>query len=346
MRAQAANMFFYTRIAHLTSFIRSLWLKDLPILAYHRVCDVPDDSRYPFDVELVSASVADFAWQMEYVLHHFTPITFADLLRAVDGEGELPPRPIIITFDDGFSDNYVNAYPILRRLHVPASVFLSTGYIGGARTFWYDWLAYVVNRVPDCTWRIAELNLTLAINGDIAERRRTLRCLIDRIKVLPNAMRIAILGRIEKVWGHCYDGPELHLSRPLTWAQVREMAANGIEFGSHSVTHPVLTSLDDDTLRYELGDSKRELERHLGQPVATLAYPVGRSFAFDGRVIDTARKLGYRLGISYMRGTNPLAAIEPFALRRIPVEKFMDRCEYASVLSLPEVFLDVSERSS
>lgn len=338
MRARAANVFYYSRMAHLTSFVRSMWFRDLPVLTYHRVCTVAEEQRYPFDVELVSATVADFAWQMEYVCRHFTPITFGQFLQAARGEALLPPQPIIVTFDDGFEDNYVNAYPILRRLGMQATIFLAAGYIGRPRTFWYDWLAYVVNKVPPCSWNMPELGLVLRIGGDVSARRRALHILLERLKTVPNFMRLTVLGRVAKVWGHIYDGIDLELSRPLSWEQVREMSAGGIEFGSHSLTHPILTNLDDQALCYELHESKRVIESRIKQRVDVVAYPVGRSFAFDARVISMARSLGYRMGVSCLRGTNRMETLDPFRIKRIVVERFVDRAQYAATLSLPEVF--------
>src|SRR5437868_4271268 len=83
------------------SRVRSVWRADIPILAYHRIWDVTDEDRFPFDIELVSASIADFGWQMQYLQLNFNPITFRTLIQILDGETEAPPRPVIVTFDDG-----------------------------------------------------------------------------------------------------------------------------------------------------------------------------------------------------------------------------------------------------
>src|SRR5579872_3996890 len=130
--------------------IRAACRADIPILAYHRIWDIRDEDGFPFDIELVSACIGEFQWQMEYVRRNFDPITFATLLKILDGEQSAPPKPIIITFDDGFEDNFQNAFPILSALDVPATIFLSTGYIGGERTFWYDRLAQLILRAPEC----------------------------------------------------------------------------------------------------------------------------------------------------------------------------------------------------
>lgn len=338
MRAHAASLFFYSRMTHLTSFVRSMWRRDLPILTYHRVCTVEEEARYPFDIELVSASVSDFTWQMEYISRHFTPITFGYFIKAARGEALLPAQPIIVTFDDGFADNYENAYPILKRLSIPATIFLAADYIGRSQTFWYDRLAYLINKVPPCTWNIPELELILQISGEVSARRPALHLLLERMKSVPNETRLKVLSRVDKVWGHLCEGPDLALSRPLDWEQVREMSADGIEFGSHTLTHPILTKLDDETLQHELQESRRLIESHVKQKVEVIAYPVGRRFAFDVRVISAAQSAGYQLGVSCVRGTNRLESLDPFCIKRLVVERFIDRAQYAATLSLPEVF--------
>ena len=80
------------------AFLRCLATDEVPILAYHRVCDIGDESAFPFDPELVSASCSAFAWQMEYVKKRYHPITFQTLLDALEGRAPLPDRPLIVTF--------------------------------------------------------------------------------------------------------------------------------------------------------------------------------------------------------------------------------------------------------
>src|SRR5579863_6872388 len=165
--------------------IRSAYRADIPILAYHRVWDIRDEDAFPFDVELVSACTADFRWQMEYVRENFDPITFGKLLQILDGEMRSPPRPIIITFDDGFDDNFQNAFPILDALDVPATIFLSTGYIGGEQTFWYDRLARLILQAPPNELTISGLTAPVWLLGDIASRRQALRSVMAELKRMP-----------------------------------------------------------------------------------------------------------------------------------------------------------------
>lgn len=337
MRQEAAQIFMALNLARATQFFRTLYSDDLAILAYHRICKVASVRRYPFDLELISATPAEFAWQMKYVKANFSPISFNQLLQAIDGTHSLPPRPVIVTFDDGFDDNYHHAFPVLKRLEIPATFFLSTGYIGAPKTFWYDWLAYVLLHMPPGTLPLGTTSVKVAAGHKA--RRTAFKFAVEYLKRVPNLQRLEILEAIDRLYGACYQGDTLHFSRTMTWEQVKEMAAAGMEFGSHTVTHPILSNLSEPEITWELTTSKRQLEQMLGTPVTAIAYPVGRAFAFDERVCALAQQAGYRLGISFETGINSLNGLAHYALRRIPIARQVDRSLFAAMLSFPEVFL-------
>lgn len=318
--------------------VRSLWRADIPILAYHRIWDVADDNRFPFDVELVSASIADFAWQMDYVRLNFTPITFHTLLQILDGEVEAPPRPVLITFDDGYDDNYHHAFPILAAHEIPATIFLSTGYIDGEQTFWYDRLAQLMLSAIPRPVPIKGWEAPLTFSSDKPSRRAALSRLLTWLKHVPNELRLETLRHIEAELGEAEPHISQPESRPLTWNQVREMSAAGIEFGSHTVSHPILSNLSHDDLRNELTESKHEIEGQIGKPVEVIAYPVGGPTAFNDEVRRAARGAGYRLATSYISGTNVKNNLDHLALRRLHVERYTSRALFASLLNLPELF--------
>lgn len=318
--------------------LRNAWLTHIPVLAYHRVWDVQDEQAFPYDIELISASTADFAWQMEYVRLNFNPITCGMLQSILEGHQAPPPRPIIVTFDDGYEDNYEHAFPILHSLGVPATIFISTGYIGGSETFWYDRLAYLVLNGEPGSFAVKPLNLSVSLNGDRSARRSELARILRACKQARNADRLQGLKVIEREVELGEREMPMSLSRPMSWDQIREMANAGIEFGSHTVTHPILSRLEDNELWYELTESKRTLEDHLEKPVQTISYPVGGTSAFDARVRHMARSAGYKLGFSYIAGTNSLPIRDHYSLQRLHTERYTDRAYFAAMLQLPEVF--------
>ena len=331
----ALKVLYGSGVAGLIHKLRSRVLDEIIILAYHRVMDI-DESRYPFDAELVSCSLQDFEWQMEYVAKCYDPVSFSDYVDFLDRGKPLPGRPLIVSFDDGFDDNFHHAYPILKRLDIPATVFLSTAYIGTRRPFWYDWLVYICKtsklQAPDLRAALQEAGCR-KLAGDNAEA--VAHSALVYMKEIPDRERVGLVEAIERRLGMAPAEEGYPECRALDWGQVREMAANGIEFGSHSVSHPILTRLDDEALDAELRGSKRKIEQETGRPCQVVAYPVGVGTAFDARVKEFSRRAGYRIGVSYEQGSNRLRGTDLFAVRRVHVERYVEPAEFVSMLALP-----------
>jgi len=310
----------------------------LRILAYHRVLDIEDEDKYPFDPELISASTSEFRWQMAYLKAHFSPISFAAFLEMLDRGEPVPSNAVIVTFDDGFEDNYTNAYPILRDMDMPATIFLSTGYIGSADTYWFDTVVNCIYRLGTGQLRLPMLNLERSIGDSVASRRQLAEDVLGAMKVVPEKTRIAAL---DDLLGQHPDIRELKdnpLSRPMNWEQVQEMSGNGIEFGSHTVSHPILSRVGAEQLEFELHESRKTIEEKTAQSADVIAYPVGGSMEYSDAVISVARNAGYRMGASYISGVNRLDALHHYGLRRIHVERYTSREEFQAALLLPKVF--------
>lgn len=327
-----------TGLHGLSSFLRGLRAGEIPILAYHRVFDIGQEQAFSFDPDLVSASSPAFAWQMLYLKKRYHPITFQTLLNAMDGKEQLPSRPVIVSFDDGYDDNYLNAFPVLRSLGMPATIFVSTGYVGSGKPFWFDLATHILYHLPNGNLTVKDLGITLPLDTDVNSRRIAAGRLVGALKRVGNAQRLGILDWLEREHGDAMRPADFRLSRPLSWDQIREMSAAGIEFGSHTVNHPILSRLDDEELRRELTDSRLRLEQELGKPAPVLAYPVGGPEEFNDRVVRAATAAGYRLGVSYMPGVNRLGDMDRFRLRRQHVERYVSNAYFAGLLSLPEIF--------
>lgn len=330
--ARALHRLGITRIA---LYLRSKLIRELPVLVYHRILDI--SSEFRFDAELVDASVDHFRWQMQYLKKHFTPITFLQLKEYLDGNADLPPRPVIVSFDDGFDDNYHNAFPILKETGVPATLFLTTGHIGTDETFWYDWLAYLILNTSSSYFSITALQIHHKMPADLPGRRKILYACVEALKRVSNEQRLAVLKELSCDYGADYaDANEeiKHMSKPLSWVQCQEMREAGIEFGSHSVSHPILTSLSSQELYYELAESKRVIEEKLNQKVIALAFPNGHLVNFNQEIIDLALTLGYDFCASYVGDINKLSNLNRGLLDRITPEPCNDRSVFSMSLAL------------
>ncbi|MGH8322353.1 MAG: polysaccharide deacetylase family protein [Steroidobacteraceae bacterium] len=288
----------------------------LTVLAYHRVVPAGSPESYPVDLELISATPEQLDWQMEYIRRHMNPVSLAQLTAHLEGGPPLPPAAVAVTFDDGFIDTYRYAFPILRRHSIPATVFVATGYVDSGEPFWFELAADLTLQVEPGALRIEECAEAFPAGHAMHERRGSLRRLHQVLKKLPNARRTEVISGWARRFAVRTDTAATELSRPISWAQVTEMAAAGIDFGSHTVTHPNLTQLADPDLEWELCESKRVLEDRLGRRVDTLAYPIGTPSAYDTRVVAAAKHAGFRLALSYVSGTNWLKKLDRFELRR------------------------------
>jgi peptidoglycan/xylan/chitin deacetylase (PgdA/CDA1 family) len=320
--------------------MRSAYVNDLRVLAYHRVLpDHFDDATFRFDTELVSATETEFDWQMTYVAKHFEPVSCQQVIDAIDNGAPLPKRAIMVTFDDGYLDNYEVAYPVMRRHGIPGLFFITTGYINSDRIFWFDWLVHTVLHSTESQVRLNALDLTLHLQPSTTSRRLVATQLLRRLKRTPEAHRLRILQQLNDATGVQIEPADLEQSKIMTWAQVQEMSSAGMEFGSHTVSHPILSTVTEPyLLRMELEDSKAKIEEKIALPVTALAYPVGGRDAVNPDVLAATEKAGYKLAFTYQSGTSKPCVAERYLLKRIHVERYTTRHMFTAALELPELF--------
>jgi peptidoglycan/xylan/chitin deacetylase (PgdA/CDA1 family) len=272
------------------------------ILVYHRV-SAEGDRFVP------AVSAVTFERYVKYLRDHFVVLSLTDLVAAAEEE-RIPARAIAITFDDGYEDTYLHACPILHRYNVPATVFLATGLMDSDDPMWNDAIGTVIRNttcpvldgVPGC----APLPLTTT-----QQRLQTLERTLEALKVYPPAERAELTRQI----GRTLKVPVARGPRMLRWEQVREMHTHGIEFGAHTVNHPILTSIPEAEAAHEISESKRCIEERLQAPVAHFAYPNGRARDFDETTKRLVRQAGFSTAVSTLFGTNT-ATTDRYELRR------------------------------
>ncbi|KRA42484.1 hypothetical protein ASD72_13575 [Pseudoxanthomonas sp. Root630] len=311
---------------------------EVRVLAYHRVLESADPEGFSFDPELISASAEGFQAQMRHLKAHFVPMRFDEVLDHLQRGIPLPEGAALVTFDDGYDDNYRIAFPILRDLGMSAMFFVSTGHIDSGRPYAYDWLVHMLCSAPtgerlqvpalDIDWEIEEL---------LPERRRQAADLLYRVKLLDDDDQAALVARLENDWGisRAAGHPDC---RPMTWDQLREMQRAGMEIGSHGVDHRMLAKLSQARMVDEVRDSKRALERELGVPARVISYPVGGPDAFNHDTVEAVRAAGFDLACSYVAGVGHPGPRTQFSLPRLPVERHMDMPWFQAMMAMPELF--------
>jgi len=294
---------------------RSLWAKSLTVVNYHRI---DDPNRKDFDSfkPNVSATADDFNRQMDYLAKWFNVISLKDIVEWLNGHKDLPAYAALITFDDGYLDNYTSAYPILRQHNFPALIFLTTQHIGTDAPFYWDMAAY-------CFYHTQNDHLTFP-NGRV-EHWSSLEQLdhvsknwIEFMKTLPQAEKEAYVQQLPESLG--VSIPKGFFQKlMMNWDQVREMQKDGIEFGAHTMHHPILTRITLKQVYEEVKGSKSRIEKELGEPVLSFAYPNGQSSDLNDQVEKIVADSGIRAAFTLLNGPSSLGEVKrnPLAIRRI-----------------------------
>jgi len=311
MRKAAARCYFYLGGPAATRAIRARYQASLSpdgklrgalrqrreptgrILYYHRVNDEGD----PF---FPSMPLSVFERQMRHIARRYKVVSLAGLLEHLASGA--PETVLAITFDDGYRDNYENAFPILQRYGLPATIFLSTGAVDSRGPLWFEVLGGAVKTTAR---EFLDLEVDLPRRfwmRTVEERLGANRQLFELLRHMPNEERqdrlAAILHDLSAV-----DAPE-RKDMMLTWDQVRFLKQHNIDFGGHTVTHPFLSQLNRDQLTWEVTECKRRIEDELGAPVRHFAYPNGRDEDFGPLTKDAIRAAGYDAAVSTIWGLN------------------------------------------
>jgi peptidoglycan/xylan/chitin deacetylase (PgdA/CDA1 family) len=245
---------------------RKLTESQVGILLYHRVCPRNDNwSLKPFNPE-------SFERQMEYFYQNYEILPLNRLVQYIHQGKSFPDKSVVITFDDGYKDNYLYAYPILKKYHIPATIFLTTGHIGSSKLFWFDEVSYVIQLTTFNQLEFEELG-SYPLRTEI-DKFRASHIIINKLKKLPEERKRRL---IEKLINTCQVDIPANLGKELllSWDEIEEMHGDGVAFGAHSVNHPILTNLPLEEAQREILRSKKDIEEKLGQTVTAFSYPNG-----------------------------------------------------------------------
>ena len=296
-------------IGMLRRWVRRAWLTTQPravILLYHRIAELSSDPQ------LLSVTPQHFAEHLEHICKYYHPMSLVQLGRALTTK-RVPHHAVAITFDDGYADNLWNAKSLLEKYDVSVTVFVTTGYVGQNREFWWDDLErflFLPEQLPE--------RLTLTINGELhgwdlhkSEEHSTLRwdvtmrfCPSSRYKVYKELYRLLrllddekqqeVLAVLAQWTGISRDGRAGY--RALDSDELKELGDSRlVEIGSHSITHSVLTAQPLEERRREIFDSKQYLEDIFRHPVRSFSYPYGGAVEVDKDAIRLVQESGYDL---------------------------------------------------
>jgi peptidoglycan/xylan/chitin deacetylase (PgdA/CDA1 family) len=276
------------------------------IVTFHRVLPAAELAEYPSPG--IAVTPEELAWFLDFFQGLFTCGT---LRGTMDGflAGDSSARPLLaITFDDGQLDNHRHARPVLAAAGVRATFYVVAGAAASNQALWHDRLGFALR-----AWLARAPDAARAFLSRIGVASHAIGAAIEATKTLGPEAIAARVAEVEAAVG----GPAVPpWDGMMGWTELRQMAAEGHEIGSHSLSHPILPLCDDARLREEIAGSRQALQAGLGASVDSFCYPNGDH---DDRVVAAVAAAGYRYAVTTTWGANDRTA-SPFRLRRCDIQ--------------------------
>jgi len=286
----------------------------LRVLTYHRVMD--PRLATGCDPSLISATPEGFDAQMRLLASRYTVVSADQVAEAFAGGEALPPRAVLVTFDDATRDFAEVAWPIMRRWKLPATVFVPTAYPGRRdRLFWWDRLYCAV---AGTTRPLLDAGHLGSLRLDTpAARRASLKVMQRWIKSVPHEEAMATVERLCRDLGERVQ-PEGDV---LSWSALRRLAVDGVWLGAHTHTHPALTQVTPSEASEQMRRSRDVLIDNTGYLPRAFAYPFGDH---NDAVVEMAREAGFGFAVTCLDGHNRVGD-DPLRLRRTNITRRTSR---------------------
>ena len=272
------------------------------ILMYHRILDIPA-------VRGISPEL--FEQQLAYISKHFRVVPIETLLAELQHH-QVQPYTLALTFDDGHYDFYENAWPLLKKYKLPATLYVTTGFVDSQCWLWPDLIKYLLLNSRTRELTLAPLS---SFTLDAENLNRCWSTIGDYCLTLDVAARNHFIEKIAEACGVDIPAQPRKPFSAVTWEELREMHAEGLGIGSHTVSHPLLSKLNATALKDELQQSADMLQKHLGIRAMGICYPNGRPDDINLEVIRTAQTTGYSYGL--LARNYPHDPDQPFLLGRL-----------------------------
>jgi peptidoglycan/xylan/chitin deacetylase (PgdA/CDA1 family) len=322
VKCVVAYALYATGVLHAWKWLR--FRRRAVVLMYHRVLSA-EAAAQSWSHPAIIVRRETFDRQMRWLRRHFDVLDLEQFEARLREGRPFDAPSCLVTFDDGWYDNYAEAWPILKAHRVPAVIFLPVAFIGTGRMFWQErmkaLLAAIRQRADvDAPFAdrarasLRELGLDAVLDADAAALRQTLHAATAARKL--GAGADAVLPALQALLGR---EPDLPADAFMTWDMVREMAGQGIAFGGHSVSHRLLTTIAREDAAREAAESRAAIAASLGRPATTFAYPNG---SFDDGVVEAVRGAAYQLAFAVTPG--PVGPdVDRFAVPRINMHEDM-----------------------
>ncbi len=295
----------------ITLFHKLKSFNGIKILSYHKISD-----DYP-DYLNLNAKVSSFEKQMQYLRKHYNIISLQEATNLLNVKSVIPEKTIVITFDDGYKCLYKNAFPILKKYRIPATIFLTVEPIEYGAPLWFEQIAYMFNKTPRRTVNLEPFGLRKYLLETLDEKKEAIYEIVSHAKKLNKKQKEVFIKFLSKEL--LVDPDDLRAKNNiLSWEEIREMKKEGISFGVHTMTHSILTGIPFEEAEYEICQSKKIIEERLGEKAHFFAYPNGRWNDFNNDIINLLKNNQFSCACTLISGTNNT---DLFALKRINIHE-------------------------
>jgi peptidoglycan/xylan/chitin deacetylase (PgdA/CDA1 family) len=294
----------------------------LTVLTYHRIAD---PAVNPFYDPVISATPDSFRAQIDWLCNHTHILTLETFIERAQNNTLWKEPTVLVTFDDGYRDNFDVALPILTERRVPATFFIPTAFLDTPQLPWWDHVAYVIKRAQVCRFtleRSLKGNVSpLHIDVEAMPRSAAIMTIIRAVLEGTVDDERRFLGDLERRAEVRVDAESLGRSLFMSWDQVRQLPESGAKFtiGSHSHSHSNLARLDDDSQRRELTVSKQILETRAGREIRAFAYPYGWPGTYTKRTKAMISQAGYCAAFASRDGVSRRNTFDLWEISRLGV---------------------------
>ena len=274
------------------------------ILCYHRV----RERTNIFYDQNISATPKEFKKQMLYIKRYFSVISLNQLIDCSRSKYTLKPNSVIITFDDGYKDNALYAFPVLEELSMPATVFITTGFNDSDAIPWEDQISYLFNTISNDEMKLDDGQIYSLKTPEHKERAMWLFC--KKLKYFKPAERDEMTKALcDRYKINTFEMQQLANKLFMGYMSNKDIQYwdhHGIDFGCHTVTHPCLTTLSEEKMFEEVSASKKMVEEILEKSIDAFAYPYGKEGDFNNDSKACLKNAGLNVGITFEAGKNSI----------------------------------------
>ena len=321
-----AHCLYYTGVLSLLGKKR---FKDRAVvLMYHRVVTETEKGNC-LSQDGIVVTKASFEKQMSFLRNRFNVLSLNDFIDCIEGRRAFGYKSCLVTFDDGWKDNYQNAYPLLNEMGIPAVIFITTDFVGTGELFWQEKITELLYRLNgaykndrNITAGTLQKSTDKAIESILRSDRGKLKgevsAYVSKLKEKKTVEKEDIIRCLNELAGKSENRDSTEESF-MNWDEIKVMALNGISFGSHGKSHAILTRLGRSEVEKEALESKTQIEMMLGTPVLSFSYPNGD---YSEEVAEIVQNAGYKVVFSTEGGTHS-ASDNPYRIKRINIHEDM-----------------------